>query len=251
MYSDNSFAEGYAIGRDSNNNGNGSGWGADGAWWIVILLIFGWGGFGNGFGGFGGNAGGALTRGELCQDMNFQSVENGVRGIQQGLCDGFYSQNTTMLQGFNGLNTNMMNGFHGVDNAVCTLGYQTQQGFNTLGSQLANCCCETQRQIERGFCDTNYALATNTTAIIQNAHNDTDRVLNKLCEIESTRQQEKISALQNKVQSLEFAASQAAQNTYLVDQIRPCSKPVYITCNPYAYQYQNYNTGCCNQGCGC
>lgn len=56
MYENNGFAEGYAIGRD-NGNCNNNGWGMDGAWWIVILLIFGWGGFGGGFGGFGGGAG--------------------------------------------------------------------------------------------------------------------------------------------------------------------------------------------------
>lgn len=109
MYENNGFAEGYAIGRDSGNgNGYNNGWGADGAWWIVILLIFGWGGFGGGFGGFGGGAGlnGALTRGELCQDMNFQSLENGVRGVQQGLYNGFYAQNTNLLTGFDRLNNN-------------------------------------------------------------------------------------------------------------------------------------------------
>ncbi|MDE6679349.1 MAG: hypothetical protein K2K02_09955, partial [Ruminococcus sp.] len=92
----------------TNNNCN-DGFGGNWSSWIILFLIFGmfgWGGMG-GFGGFGGNnAGfqGALTRGELCQDMNFGQLENGVRGIQQGLCDGFYSQNSAI-----------MNGFHGVD----------------------------------------------------------------------------------------------------------------------------------------
>lgn len=116
MYENNGFAEGYAIDRDSGNgNGNcwGGGCGADMALWFLIpLFLFGFGGwgggFGGGFGGFGGGAGlnGALTRGELCQDMNFQSLENGVRGVQQGLCDGFYAQNTNLLTGFDRLNNN-------------------------------------------------------------------------------------------------------------------------------------------------
>lgn len=136
-----------AAATGSNNRGNNDGWGGDGWGWIWIILLFalfGWGG--NGFGGFGGNgAQGALTRADLCQDMNFQNLESGVRGIQQGLCDGFYAMNTSLLQGFNGV----------------------QQGFNGVQSQLANmamqnqqCCCETQRAVERGFCDTNYNLAT-------------------------------------------------------------------------------------------
>ena len=129
MYENNGFAEGYAIGRD-NGNCNNNGWGMDGAWWIVILLIFGWGGFGGGFGGFGGGAGlnGALTRGELCQDMNFQSLENGVRGVQQGLCDGFYAQN------------NMNQGFAGVNTSLVTQGYENRIATNAIGTQLASCC---------------------------------------------------------------------------------------------------------------
>src|SRR5699024_5055030 len=151
---------------------------------------------------------------DLCSEFNFNNLDNAVRGVQQGLCDGFYAQNTTL-----------MNGFHGVDNAVCQLGYQTQQGFNSLGAQMAqcccdtqraidgvnfhtmqgfsnlqnqiaSCCCDTQRQIERGFCDVGYNMATNTNNIIQSTHNDTDRVIARLDQMENTRQQEKIAALQ-------------------------------------------------------
>ena len=114
---------------------------------------------------------------------------------------------------FYAMNSSLMNGFHGVDNAICNLGYQTQQGFNTLGSQMAqcccdtqraidnvnfttlqgfngiqnqisSCCCDTQRQIERGFCDVGYNMATNTNNIIQSSHNDTDRVIAKLDSME-------------------------------------------------------------------
>lgn len=71
--------------------------------------------------------------------MNFQGMENGIRGIQQGLCDGFYAQNTNTLNGFAATQAAIQNlgqttqqGFAGVDNAVCTLGYQTQQGINAV-----------------------------------------------------------------------------------------------------------------------
>lgn len=71
--------------------------------------------------------------------MSFQGLENGVRGIQQGLCDGFYAQNTNTLNGFaatqaaiQGLGQTVQAGFAGVDNAVCTLGYQTQQSINSV-----------------------------------------------------------------------------------------------------------------------
>lgn len=301
------FGMGYALGQDSNNNhccntgngfGFGGGWG-EGIWAVIILgMIFGWGrgGFGGGFGNWGGDgfgwginsaAGqGALTRADLCSEFNFNNLDNAVHGVQQGLCDGFYSQNT-----------NILNGFHGVDNAVCQLGYQTQQGFSTLGAQMAqcccdtqraidgvnfntlqgfngiqnqiaSCCCDTQRQIERGFCDVGYNMATNTNNIIQSAHNDTDRVIARLDQMENTRQQEKIAALQAENQSLKFQASQAAQNTFitanqeaqtaeLIRRLgRDCPVPAFVVPNPnccygngYGYGY-GYNNGCgCSNGC--
>jgi hypothetical protein len=95
-------SEGYSLSdiataSGRNNDGFGSG---SGAWWIIILFLFvfmGWGG--NGWGNNGNNAAtqGALTRADLCQDMNFQALENSVRGVQSGICDGFYSQNTNLL----------------------------------------------------------------------------------------------------------------------------------------------------------
>lgn len=138
--SSNDFATGYAVGRDSTMCGNGYGngfFGQDGLWWIVILLIFGWGGNGYGFGGFGGGygAGAVATQADLAAGFNNSAVLNklndltlGQAGIQQTLC-----------QGFNGVNTTVLQGFNGVDNAVCTLGYNMQAGFNGLAHQISDC----------------------------------------------------------------------------------------------------------------
>ena len=179
---DNDFATGYIAGQQEGGNRGGMfGCGGDFIWILVFFaLIFGWGG--GGFGGaFGG--GGARevidTRSAISEGFGFNNLDNGIRGVQNGLCDGFYAVNTSLL-----------NGFHGVDNAIHTLGFQNQQ-----------CCCETQRLIERGFCDT-----------IQSGHNDTDRVIAKLDQMENARQQEKIEALRLENQALRFQASQLDQN---------------------------------------
>lgn len=111
-----SVADAIAL-RDDGRNNNGNGWGDGNGYWIFFLFFLlawgngGWGGFGNG-----GGAGmqGALTRADLCADMNFQSLENAVRGVQQGICDGFYAQNTTMLTGFSGLQNTINQQFAGV-----------------------------------------------------------------------------------------------------------------------------------------
>lgn len=240
---DNDFATGYALGSDNNGGGNDGMWGGNGSWifaFLIIALIFG----GNGWGNWGGNGSngagyqGAVTRSDLCSEFNFNNLSRSVLGIQDGLCNGFYSMNNGMLTGFNTLGSAVSNGFHGVDNSVCQLGYQNAQlingvntnmnnGFNgvtagltALGTQMSGCCCDTQRQMERGFCETNYNAATNARDIIQSTHNDTDRIIARLDAMENTRQQEKIAALQNENQALKFAASQEAQNNYLVNALR-------------------------------
>ncbi len=257
-----------ATGGNRNNN---SGFGDNGsAWWIVILFLFcfmGWGDEGNGFGPRSGG-GSSATRAEIGYGFDFQNLDNQVRGVQQGICDGFYAMNTGMLNGFCDTRAAIAEGFHGVDNAICNLGYQTQQGFsnlmmanmqntnaitaqlNNMASDNAACCCETQRQIERGFCDVNYnlasqfcqtrqAIADSTRDIIEN-NNAGFRALHDFLV------NDKISTLQAENQNLKFAASQQAQNAYLVSQLAP-KLPVaaYTVPNPFT----GLNNNCCNNGC--
>lgn len=238
------FAMGYAMGQDNNNNCNGGDWfGGGGIWGLLILaLLFGWGGAGFGGGGLfggmlGGGGNGALTRADINAGFQFNDLQNGIRGIERGLCDGFYNLNTSLLTGFNGI-----------------------QG------QIASCCCENSRLLERGFCDIGYALATNTTNIIQSQHNDADRVIAKLDSMEAARQAEKIEALRLENQTLKFQASQASQNAFitanqeaqtaeLIRRLgRDCPVPAYVVpnpncCygNPVGVGYAGYGNGC---GCG-
>lgn len=262
-----SLADIAAATGDGRNNGV---WGdGNGAWWIIILFLFvfcGWGNGNNGFLGGKGNNGGVVDGYILTSD--FANVERKIDEVNNGLCDGFYAVNSSLLNGFANAQAQMSNEFRGVDNAICTLGYQTQQGFNdmnlanmtntnsivsqltAMAAQNASCCCETQRQIERGFADTNYNLATqscdtrraitdSTRDIIDNANANTRSILDFLT-------QDKISTLQNENQALRLSASQNAQNNYLVNALRPSPIPAYPVPNPYAY------SGCgCQTGCGC
>ena len=79
-----------------------NGWGGGGAWWIIILFLF---MFGMGGGGWGwGNRGNdALTRAEMQQGFDTQEITRKLDGLSYGMCDGFYAQNTTMLNGFAGV----------------------------------------------------------------------------------------------------------------------------------------------------
>ncbi len=229
------------------NGRNSDGWG-DGGWVWVIFLFFlmAWGGgWNNGFGGFGGGAGanGALTRADLCQDMNFQSLENATRGIQQGLCDGFYAQNSTMLNGFNGLQNSLCQGFSGVSAELCN-------GFNNVNNNVTQarfdsqqCCCETNRNID----SVRFENAKNTCDIIQAGNANTQRIIDTLT-------QNTIQDLRDKATTYELQLSQQAQTANLVNQLRPCPIPAYLSCSPYTsydpFGRSGYGSGCGN-GCGC
>lgn len=192
--------------------------GGNGAWMMMFLFfLLAWGG--NGFGGWGnGAAQGALTRGELCQDMNFQSLDNAVRGVQSGLCDGFYAMNTGML-----------NGFYGVNNAIQQAQFAAQQ-----------CCCETNRNIDA----VRYENSKNTCDIVNaiKADGDATRALITQNEMQSLRDQ---------LQTANFQLSQQAQNATLINAIRPTPVPAYVTCSPY--ESNMYASGCYRNvnGCGC
>ena len=225
----------------SGNQRSGNGFGDDSAWWIILLFMFA-GGWGNG-NGFGGGRGGAE---DISYSFDMNGLENGIRGIQQGLCDGFYAQNSALCQGFNGINTSLMQGFSGI---------QAQMATDALAAQ--KCCCETQNLISGEICGLNYNLATqacetrraiadSTRDIIDNQNGNTRAILDFLT-------QDKIAALQAENQSLKLATSQANQNLALgammdahtaeiLRRVAPTPVPAYAVPAPYP------NTGC---GCGC
>jgi len=224
------------------NNG-GFGWGnGDFGSWIILFLLFGlFGGWGNGygFGGFGGgfntpNAQGTITRSDLNEGFALQGLQNGQTSIKDAVTSGF----------------------HGVDNAVCQLGYNTQQGFNSLASQLASCCCETQSAIQgvrydmaTQACDTRNTIQTSTRDIIDNANANSRAILDFLT-------QDKIATLQAENQSLKLAASQSNQNAVLMAAMdankaeilrrtgAECPTPAYVVQPPQPVTFPNFCNGC-------
>ena len=269
-----------AYGMGGMGYGNGM-WGGDWFAWIILLLLFGNRGWGNGWGNDSSCCAPA-TCADLQRGFDNQSVMNKLNGIEQGISQAGYAalqQTNTLENGLcqlgyqtqtavSGLGTQLQQCCCDIGRSIDQSTFQTAQGINNLSNQMASCCCETQRQIERGFCDTNYNLATNTTAIIQNAHNDTDRVIAKLNDMESARQAEKIAALQAENQSLRFQASQTAQNAFITANQeaqtaellrrlgRDCPVAAYVVPNPnccYGTPVGVLNNGgCgCNNGCGC
>ena len=230
---DNELLSGYLMGQnDSGSNNNdmfgGGGWGGL-LGLIVVASLFGWGGMGGGFG-FGGNGlQGMATRADINAGFQFNDLQNGIRGIERGLCDGFY----------------------GIANS-----------FSNLSHDLSSCCCTTQRAID----GINYNMATqfanlqntmcgNTRDIIDSQNAGTRAILDFLT-------QDKIATLQAENQSLKFAASQANQNAFinatseaqtaeLIRRLgRDCPVPAYVVPNPNCCYGNPVGVGY-NGGCGC
>ena len=191
---------------------------------ILFFLIFGMNG--NGFGGWGNNgfANGALTRAEMYDGFNNQTVVRKLDGINSGLCDGFYAQNTTMLTGFN------------------TIGREIAE--NRYASQ--NCCCETNRNIDAVRSD-NYKNTCEITSAIH-AEGEATRALINANTMQNLR--DKLADRDRDLQTANFQLSQQAQNATLINELRPCAKPAYLTCSPYQSSGYGYGNGW-GYGCGC
>ena len=218
------FTEGYAVGKDNAcyGYGNNGGWGGFGGEWggiiglIAVASIFGNGGlFGN------NNRGNCATQADVRAAVDQQTLISKLDQQTYGLADSTYAINNT-------LNSN----FRSLDNAICSLGYNVQGGFNTLGHQISDCCCNTQRAIDsvkyemsKGFCDVIRAGQDNTNAII------------------GWLTQEKISSLQSENAGLKAQISNDRQSAYLLNELKPCPKPAYITCNPNAPYGLGYGVG--------
>lgn len=168
--------------------------------YLVWLAVLGRGGL------FGGNGvgdpavQGALTRSDLFEGFNNQDVNGQLRGITNGLCDGFYAINNSLKDGF----------------------YATQ-------ANIKDCCCTTNRNIDavrydmsKGFCDVAGAI---------HAEGEATRALINANTMQALR--DKLEDRDRELLTANFQLSQQAQNAYLINEIRPCAKPAYITCSPY------------------
>lgn len=253
---------------DNDHAYNNDMFGNNGAWWIIILFLFafcGWGG-----NGWNNNRGlsdigfqGTTTREVVNEGFLNNNLAEGIRGVQNGLCDGFYALNSSLLNGFAETTQNIANGFNTQNlmnlqntNAIQRNVYEDtvagMQNTNAIQSQLANCCCENREAIAQvrydmasDTCDIKTTNTNNTRDIIEATNTGTRAILDAIQQSKVEALQDKINALQAQNQTLQFAASQQAQNTYLVDQLRPSPSPAYIVANPYCNCGNTYATCSC------
>ena len=242
------------------------------------------GGYGFGGYGFGWNPCCApATQQGLSDAFNFNNLDNNIRGVQQGLCDGFYAVNTSILN----LGQTLLQCCCDVKGAIAENGWQTrdainmnstaiqsslcngfngvQRGFADLSYKIQDCCCTTQRSIDNVRfdlaqlgCGINNTINNSTRDILESNNANTRAILDFLTK-------DKIDTLQAENQALKFQASQTAQNAFITanqdaqtaELIRrlgaDCPVPAYVVPNPnccYNAQVTFGNNGC-NNGCGC
>jgi hypothetical protein len=213
----------------NGNCGNGM-FGNNGDWiWAFLLFALignnGWGGFGGGNGGVGSN---------YVLATDFATIERKLDGVNNGLCDGFYAQNTNMLNGFASVQQTLCQGFSGVNASITDVGYS-----------IKDCCCQTQRAID----GVNFNIATqfgnlNSTLcglgrdIIENQNANYRALHDEIVANKIEAKNERIAELTMQLNRADLRASQEAQNAYLLSELKGCPKPAFIVPNPNCcYQY--------------
>ena len=224
----------YSLSDIAALNGNNDGmaaWMNNPFIYLVWLAVLGNGGlFGNRSGYGEAAVQGAITRSDLFEGFNNQDVNGQLRGITNGLCDGFYA-----------INSGLKDGFYGTQGAIKDGFYMTREGITGLGYAMKDCCCETNRNIDGVRYDAAKNTCDITTAI--HAEGEATRALINANTMQNLR--DKLEARDRDVLIRDFQLSQLAQNQYLVNEIRPCAKPTYLTCSPYAtQQVPTYGCGC-------
>lgn len=264
-----------------NNKGN-NGFGGDGSWFMWIIFLFflfplmGRGGWGNGFG---GNDGGVPANAGLAGLIN---NDNGRELLMQAI--------TGNGQAINSLATNLncsvgqiQQAINGVSSKVsevgCQVGMSSQQIINAIQSgncqianQMAQCCCDVKTAIQQQGYENQLATLNQTNTLTSNANTQfniigakidaqTQIINDKFCQLEMREMQREIQQLRDEKQGYQMSALTQQQTQNLVNQLRPCPVPAYLTCNPFGCQgglNDGYNYGYgypygngCNNGCGC
>jgi hypothetical protein len=229
--------------------GGWGGFGGDNGWWFIILFLAifcGWGGNGNGFGNNGRNSGGVVDGYVLASD--FSNIERKIDSVNQGLCDGFYQQ----AQLVNGTNMAMANGFAQAELSRCNQQAALMQQLNNMAMQAQECCCENRAAIAQvrydmatQACDTRNTVQNTTRDIIDAMNCGFRSIDQRLTAQELAAKDAKIAEQNQQLFGYQLAASQAAQNNYLVSTLRPSPSPAYVVANPYCCN-SGYNYGCGN-----
>ena len=221
--------------------GFGGGFGGGDSWaWIILLLLLGWG---NNGGGFGGGNGGIYPwmnqSNQISDGFRDQMINGTINGIQSNVTSGFGDIQTALCGGFAGVNAAIAN----ANTASLERSFAAQSavssGFNSMQAQLAQCCCDNRL----ATCQTQNIVQNEGAATRLAIENQTQAILDKMCQQEIDALTAQNLALQNQVNMQALAASQAtqtaaliadntAQTQYIVNRVAPYPIPAYTVANP-------------------
>lgn len=221
-------------------SGSGNAFGGDWAW-IILLLLLGWG---NGGGGFGGNGNNNLfpwmnQSNQISEGFQNQTLGASVNGIQNGVTTGFGDVQNALCGGFAGVNAAITNSQMASLERSFAAQTANTAAISGLSSQLAQCCCDNRL----ATCQTQNLVASESAATRLAIESQTQAILDKLCQQEIENLRERNVSLQNQVNMLNLAASQAtqtatliadntAQTQYIVNRVAPYPIPAYTVPNP-------------------
>lgn len=191
---------------------------------IVLAGLFGNGGWGGGFGG------GANGIGAVYGAQQFSQLDNGIRSVQNGICDSTFALNNSVKDGFYSVNSN-------ISSALCNTTYELASKIDANRFAAQQCCCETQRAID----GVNYNNAKNTCEIVNAIHNEGNLTRDLITQNKIEMLQAKLADKDRDIQTRDFQLSQLSQNAYLVKTLNPTPIPAYQVANP----------NCCYKPCGC
>lgn len=220
-----------ALTRDRDDDGFMNGMWGNPFIYLVWMYAMRW--FNGGF----GNDGNALTQAELFDGLGRQDILGNQREIQQSLCGisgamqtGFGNIRYDNLQNVMGLQNAMTSGFYGVNSGLAENRFAQQQ-----------CCCE----LKSGQKDLAAEAYRNTCEITTAIHAEGEATRALINDNTMQALRDKLADRDRDLLYANFQNSQYLQNSYLVDALRPVSRPAYLTCSPYQAT-QNY----CNGGFG-
>ncbi len=265
------FAYPYPVMSGFGSGGFGSGFGGDGAIWLIVLLALIWGNNGNGNGFFGGNGGfdngyAWLSNGQkdimnqTSDGFNSLHISNQVEGVR----DGIYSLSNQLCNCCADMNQTVSNGFYNAEIAAANRQMADMNQMFNLSSQLANCCCENRlatanlnSTILAENCADRAALAEGIRDIITNQTSNTQRILDQLCQDKIDAKNEKIVDLQREILMKDLQASQIQQTADIRAGQENATNTLFNLLNtcpiPATPVYGRTSIFTCpnNNGCGC
>lgn len=246
MYATNTASVPVSIPLGFQGNGNGSFLGANGigdlAALIIVAGLFGWGGYGNG--GWGGYGSGGIQENyilnsdfsQLSKQISdtYNMTDRKFEGLANGLCSMGYE-----TQGLiNGVNNNIMQGTNALSTQIGDVKYAIGAVGSDIGRTIDFNANNLDRRVSDGFCQTNFNNQTNTRDIIDVHRSDTQAIMQKLDAMETNRLREKLEAERDARYALQGQLDRAQLRTDIVNDIHPCPKPAYLSCNPWGCNCQ-------------